>query len=154
LLTQLKLFQILGRFVSFPHIPTSVVNVTCLGCPDAGALHYSKNTFYRHQVAVRNKLGVAPWGPQARQLAESTVATIAESRTDPAELINAAVNALIKEHFELPAIDTLRRVAGTAHRSVNSAQWRGIYDSLSEEQIQALDALLDVKTIYPVIGAG
>ncbi len=147
LLTQLKLFQILGRFVPFPHIPPSVVKhiSTCLGCPDAGALHYSKNTFYRHQVAVRNKLGVAPWGPQARQLAESTVASIAESRTDPAELINAAVNALIKEHFELPAIDTLRRIAGTAHRSVNSAQWRGIYDSLSEKQIQTLDALLDVK---------
>ena len=36
----------------------------------------------------------------------------AEARTDPADLINAAVDALARHRFELPALNALRRLAG------------------------------------------
>jgi hypothetical protein len=45
------------------------------------------------------------------------MAKLAEARTDPADLINAAVNTLVCERFELPALCTLRRLVGTAHRA-------------------------------------
>ena len=72
------------------------------------------------------------------------MATLAEARTDPADLINAAVNALVRGRFELPALRALRRIAGTAHRGVNAAQWQGISAGLREAEGIALDALLNL----------
>ena len=62
---------------------------------------------YRHRAAVLERLGVTGWGAAARQLANQTMIMIAETRTDPAELINAAVDALVRHRFELPSLDTL-----------------------------------------------
>jgi hypothetical protein len=44
----------------------------------------------------------------------------AKARTDPADIINAAVDALIRARFELPALIALRRLAGTAHSKVTA----------------------------------
>ena len=70
------------------------------------------------------------------------------ARTDPADIINSAVDALIRNGFELPALDTLRRLAGTAHSKVNAAQWSEVCDCLPFEHRVALEALLvvDPKT--------
>ena len=72
----------------------------------------------------------------------------AQARTDPADIINSAIDALIRHGFELPALDTLRRLAGTAHRKVNAAQWSEVCDCLPFEQRVALETLLvvDPKT--------
>jgi hypothetical protein len=68
--------------------------------------------------------------------------TVAEARTDPAKLINAAVDALVRHQFELPSLDALGRLAASEHAKVNAAQWQRIRDSVSEEQRSALEALL------------
>mgnify|MGYP007125361010 CR=1 FL=1 len=72
----------------------------------------------------------------------------AQARTDPADIINSAIDALIRHGFELPALDTLRRLAGTAHSKVNAAQWSEVCDCLPFEHRVALEALLvvDPKT--------
>jgi hypothetical protein len=56
---------------------------------------------------------------------------IAKARTDPADLINAAIDALIRNRFEIPALDTLLRTAATAHSTVNAAQWTQVYGQLN-----------------------
>jgi hypothetical protein len=66
-------------------------------------------------------------------MARSSLAKLAEARTNPADLINAAVNTLVRERFELPALRTLRRVAGTAHRAVNDEQCRRVVKTLSSD---------------------
>jgi hypothetical protein len=48
--------------------------------------------------------------------------TVAEARTDPAELINAAVDASVRHQFELPSLDALGRLAASVHAKVNAAQ--------------------------------
>ncbi len=53
---------------------------------------YARATLYRHQAAVLEYLGVTSWGDQARELAESAMTKVAKARTDPADLINAAVD--------------------------------------------------------------
>lgn len=75
-------------------------------------------------------------------MAAATIAQTAESRLDPADLINAAIDALIRERCELPLLSTLRTLAGTAHRLVNAAQWQQVYERLSAEDIAGLDVLL------------
>ena len=72
----------------------------------------------------------------------TAIALAAEGRIDPADLINAAIDALIRESCELPLLSTLRTLAGTAHRLVNAAQWQQVYERLSATDISRLDVLL------------
>ena len=58
------------------------------------------------------------------------------------DLINAAIDTLIRERCELPLLTTLDTLAGTAHRFVNAAQWQQVYERLSAPDIHGLDALL------------
>lgn len=87
---------------------------------------------------------MTPWGAIARGLAQSTMIELAKARTDPADLINAAVDSLIRNRFELPALIALRRLAGTAHSAVNAVQWREVCGQLDEKQRSILESLLVV----------
>ena len=97
---------------------------------------------YRHHDAILQYLGVQPWGPVARELAEATMRNTAQARTNLADPINAAVDALVRHRFELPALIALRRLAGTAHSTVNATQWREIGARLDERDRSALETLL------------
>ena len=140
LLVQLKMFQSIGRFRRAEDIPRVVFEHVArrLGVELDQHLVNPDRTLYRHRPVVLKYLGVTPWGGAARELARSTMIELARARTDPAELINAAVDALVRNRFELPALIALRRLAGTAHSAVNAAQWREVCGALDEKQRSAL----------------
>ncbi len=146
LLVQLKTFQFVGRFLRVDEIPSLIVEYVAnrLGVEGDTRLMSSDSTLYRHRTAVLRRLGVTAWGAAARKLARQTMTMIAEARTSPAELINAAVDALVRGRFELPSLDAFRRLASTVHRQVNTTQWQRIGSRLDEEQRAALEALLTV----------
>jgi Domain of unknown function (DUF4158) len=144
LLTHLKVFQHVGRFLPIAELPAAamsfVVAQARLEMPsDFG---YDRRTLYRHHRAIREFLGITPWGARARAIASGAIAAAAEGRVDPADLINAAIDALIRERCELPMLSTLRELAATAHRLVNTAQWERVHERLSDPVRQELDALL------------
>jgi hypothetical protein len=147
LLVQLKVFQTIGRFRRQEGIPRSVIGHIAerLGVEHGTRLDYPDRTRYRHRAEVIKFLGISPWGDAARLLVQSTMMRIAAARTDPADLINGAIDALIVGRFELPALDTLMRLAATAHSSVNAAQWDEVYGRLSETQRSALESMLIVE---------
>jgi hypothetical protein len=144
LVVQLRVFQAVGRFLPMKDVPASGIEYVAqkLGVECETRVVYSQATLYRHQAAVLEYLGVTAWGEQAREFAVSTMTKIAKARTDPADLINAAVDALVRHRFELPALIALRRLAGTVHSAVNGAQWREVCDHLTAKQSSALEALL------------
>jgi Domain of unknown function (DUF4158) len=144
LLVQLKVFQTIGRFLRASDIPAIVyVHVAQhVGLYDETAIVHPDRTLYRHRPAVLKHLGVRPWAAAARELALSVMIRTAKTRTDPADIINAAVDALIRHRFELPALIALRRLAGTAHSQINEAQWAAVCGRLDEFQRLALEALL------------
>jgi hypothetical protein len=129
LLVQLKMFQTIGRFRRAEEIPATVIEHVAerLGFDFGSTLVYPDRTLYRHRPAVLKYLGVTAWGATARALVQSTMTRIAKARTDPADLINAAIDALILNRFELPALDTPLRTAATAHSTVNVAQWAQVF---------------------------
>ncbi len=98
-----------------------------LGVEFGSAFVHPDRSLYRHRTVILNRLGVIGWGAAARELSLSTMMKTAKTRTDPADIINAAVDALIRHRFELPAIIALRRLAGTAHRRVNAEQWNAVF---------------------------
>lgn len=148
LVVQLRVFRAVGRFLPLKDVPTSGIEYVAqkLGVECETRVLYSQVTLYRHQAAVLEYLGVTSWGDQARALAVSTMTEVAKARTDPADLINAAVDALVRHRFELPALIALRRLAGTVHSAVNGAQWREVCDHLTAKQGSALEALLKVDS--------
>jgi hypothetical protein len=75
---------------------------------------------------------------------ESTMRKVAEARSDPADSINAAADASVRERFELPALIALRRLAGTVYSEVNERPWQQRGASVSEKQRTSLEALLFV----------
>jgi Domain of unknown function (DUF4158) len=128
LLVQLKVFQAVGRFLSLRAVPRLIFEHVAhrLGVDGEIGFESSESTQYRHRKAILDRLGVTAWGTASRRLGHRTMITVAEARTDPAELINAAVNALVRHQFDLPSLDALGRLAGSVHAKVNAAQWQRV----------------------------
>jgi hypothetical protein len=146
LVVQLKIFQVVGRFLRIEEIPAVIVESVAAWLRIEGEIRLlsSARTLQRQRTAILEHLGVSAWTAQTQELAHATMIKIAEARTGPAELINAAVDVLVRGRCELPSLDTLRRLAKTVHRQVNATQWQLIGDRLDERQRAALDALLIV----------
>jgi TnpA family transposase len=119
-----------------------------MGVGSGSNLIFPDRTLYRHRQAILKRLELVSWGTEARALAQATMQRTAQPRTDPADIINSAIDALIRHGFELPPLATLRRLTGTAHRKINAVQWTGVCGRLSPAQQAVLEALLvvDPKT--------
>lgn len=144
LLAQLKVFEHIGRFLPFRALPTVSMSYVAQQLSLEMPLEFviDRRTTYRHNSAIRHFLRITPWGAKARGVASAAIASAAKARIDPADLINAAIDSLIRERCELPLLSSLRRLAGTAHRLVNVGQWRQVHELLSAKDMQGLDELL------------
>ena len=67
-------------------------------------------TFYRHQAAVRSYLSVTAYAEAGERLVEATTLKAAETMSDPADLINRAIETLQNAAIDLPAFSTLDRL--------------------------------------------
>ncbi|MDO8778744.1 MAG: Tn3 family transposase [Burkholderiaceae bacterium] len=150
LLVHLKIFQTIGRFLPAADVPLAAVEYMArrLAVESGATLIFPDRTLYRHRQAILNRLKVVAWGSEARALAQATMCKTAQARTDPADIINSAIDALIRHDFELPPLATLRRLAGTSHSNINTAQWAEVCGRLSSAQRAVLETLLvvDPKT--------
>ncbi|MBK5204948.1 MAG: Tn3 family transposase, partial [Polaromonas sp.] len=150
LLVQLKIFQTTGRFRRSADVPPAATDHVAhrMGVESGSNLIFPDRTLYRHRQAILKRLKVVSWGTEARALAQATMCKTAQARTDPADIINSAIDALIRHDFELPTLATLRRLAGTAHSNINAAQWTEVCGRLSSAQQAVLETLLvvDPKT--------
>ena len=106
LLVGLKIFQTIGRFLPTAEVPLTAIEHVArrMGLETGTNLVFSDRTLYRHRLAILMRLNVISWGPEARTLVEATMRRTALARTDPACIINSAVDALIRHGFELPAL--------------------------------------------------
>ena len=148
LLVHLKIFQTIGRFQLAADVPKVAIEYVAhrLGIESGPKFIFPDRTLYRHRPAILKRLEVVSWGAEARALAQATMQRTAQARTDPADIINSAIDALIRYGFELPALATLRRLAGTAHSNTNAAQWTEVCGRLSTAQRAVLETLLVVDS--------
>ena len=65
--------------------------------------------------------------------------------SDPADLINVAIEPLVEHRFELPAFSTLDRLVGRVRHQVHQHLYDQIAQGLSLADIGRLEALLDVR---------
>ena len=68
-------------------------------------------------------------------MAKSAMEQFASARTHPADLINGAIETLVREHFELPALSTLRRIAGTVQQRIHDQLFEQVAKSLTQRTV-------------------
>ncbi len=142
-LVLLKTFQRLGYFVPFRTVPVVIVAhiagcagilfalVDLLGYDDSG-------THRRHLQVIREHLKVHPYGRPARRLILQVMEEAARTKHDVADLINIALEELIRQRWELPAFVTLHRAA----RHVRAVVARRYYQLIAEAVSPAVQAQL------------
>lgn len=64
-------------------------------------------------------------------------------KDNPADLINVAIEELVKERYELPGFYTLERLIAQSRKEVNQQLFSQVISQLSPEYIQRLNTLLD-----------
>jgi hypothetical protein len=148
LLTLLKVCETLGRFIPPNEIPPEIFRhvARCAGLTERDSIVYVERTLYRHHRKVREFLGITEWNAEAHQVAETTIQRLASARTQPADLINGAIETLVRERFELPALSTLRRIAGTVQQHIHDQLFEQVVNRLNAAHDTALDALLEVPS--------
>jgi hypothetical protein len=101
-------------------------------------------TLYRYRAAARSFLHAAAYTEAGEDLVTSTVLEAATTMSDPADLINLAIEALAKAAIDLPAFSTLDRLANHLRAQVHAQMYDRVAARLTAEQATALDALLAV----------
>lgn len=99
-------------------------------------------SLYRYQAAVRTHLSVAAYSDAAEHLATGTVLDAAETMSDPADLINRAMEALQTAATDLPAFSTLDRFVGRLRVEVHGRMYDRVAARVTSEHAAVLDTLL------------
>jgi len=99
-------------------------------------------SIYRYHAAVRTHLSVAAYGATAEQMVTSIVLSAAETMSDPADLINRAVEALEAAATDLPAFSTLDRLVRRLRAEVHGRIYSRVAARLTPEDVAVLDSLL------------
>ena len=138
-------FRRLGYFPRPDTISEAVVSHvrSRLGLSPQVTLVLPERSLYRYQAAIRRHLGVQVSGETARHLAATVMTEAALTMDNPADLINVAIEELIKERFELPAFTTLERMARHLRRMVNARLFAQVDERLTARGGRRLDTLLE-----------
>ncbi|ODT74357.1 MAG: transposase [Pelagibacterium sp. SCN 64-44] len=149
LATLLKVRQDLGYFPSASdvHVGTLAFLAEQLDLVTVSPLldeTRQKTTLHRYRTAVRVYLGVSPYSDAAEQLVSTTVLAAAETMSDPADLINRAIEVLGKASIDLPAFSTLDRLVNHLRTQVHTRMYDQVTVRLTADVVAALDGLLMV----------
>ena len=122
LVTWLKSFQYLGYFPGLDEVPGPVLTHVrgTLGLAEGvRAEADADRTGKRYREIIRLRLGVKSDKAASRDIAEAAVRAAAQSKDNPADLINVAIEHLVRKRLELPGYTTLDRMVATVRAEVN-----------------------------------
>ena len=147
LAVRLKAYQRLGYFPKLGDIPAVVVDTVrgVLGLPDGVAPETDADrTAKRHRGFVREYLGVKYEAAKVRAVAEQAIRVAALTKDNPADLINVALEELVRARCELPGYSTLDAMAATIRGEVNGEFFTLVSGRLEWAERVRLERLLVV----------
>jgi len=146
LATLLKARQDLGYFPMMDEVHADIVadlalqlKLTAPVWPDEAQ---KTKSLYRYQAAVRTRLSVTPYDDAAEKLVAKTTLEAAETMSDPADLINRAIETLQAAAIDLPAFSTLDRLVNRLRAEVHERIYNRVVGRETTEHRAVLDALL------------
>jgi TnpA family transposase len=143
-LVMLKTFQRLGYFCHFEFIPHSIIDHirTCLKLDKKHSAIAPERSRRRYSKTIKKYLNISTYNKQGQKILAIAVGIAATVRDHPADLINVAIEELVKERYELPAFSTLDRLVLHIRAVINNRLFKKIARSLSLTEISYLDGLL------------
>jgi TnpA family transposase len=141
----LKCYQRLGYFPKLVDVPAVVVDYVRgkLELDEVvEAAHESDRTLWRHRDFVRTRMGVKYTPATVRAVPEVAIRKAAQSKDNPADLINVALDELVRQRCELPGYTTLDAMAAAIRTEVNGGMFTAVAARLDRLQRARLERLL------------
>ena len=145
-LVLLKCCQSLGYIPRMKTIPVQVVQHlrTHLGLQPDVPLTFAHTNLTRARQAIRAYLAVRRYSQGGLELVATAVTEAAQTRSDPADLINLAIEVLVQQRYQLPAFSALDRQVNHIREQVHQQLYAQINARLTGPQRQQLEDLLRV----------
>ncbi len=123
-LAMLKTRQHLGYFPSLPEMPAQIVRFLAgaFGLPHSTPLldaDIKTKTLFRYRSVIRAHLGSTVYGNDGARLIQPAIRSAALTMSDPADLINVAIETLMQDNVERPAYATLDRLVAHVRQQVH-----------------------------------
>lgn len=143
----LKSFQTLGYFPKINEIPTEIVKHLSIQFNISSEIIHTipDRTISRYKSIIREYLNIKEYGASARRLIIESTYKSALVMNNPADLINVAIESLVKERFELPKFNTLDRLVRHIRALVNSKIYESVLKKLTIDRKNQLDNLLYIE---------
>jgi hypothetical protein len=143
----LKTFQRLGYFPQVADVPHAIcehiVHVAGFeALPLRLATYDDTNARTRNTSAILEFLGSASFGMGGEAVLNSAATDAAATKDDLADIINVAIEELIRQRYELPGFTTILKAAQQARVAVNAGYHRLLHDALGEAGRSRVDELL------------
>ncbi len=147
LVVRLKCYQRLRYFPSLDEVPDPVVGHIrgLLGLPEKVTAEVEADrTAKRHREFVRDRLGVKYESAEVRGIAEAAIRAAAQTKDNPADLINVALEELVRKGRELPGYTTLDKMVGRIRTEVNGKVFTSVASRITVSQRARLTEVLRV----------
>jgi TnpA family transposase len=145
LLLGLKCFQRLGYFPRDDQVPKAVIERvrSSLRLPKASVVDVAQRTAEWQRALVRDRVGALLDLARARALAEQAIREEAQVKNHPPDLINVALEVLVREGLELPGFSTLNEIAGRVRAEVNRGMFSAIVARMTQPEVLRANNLLE-----------
>jgi hypothetical protein len=142
----LKTFQRLGYFVKLADVPQPILRKLAQTAGyDAlpnGLDDYDQSTLrVRHMDLVRSWTGASAFDHEALKTIVKSCVEASRLREDLADIINIAIEELLRKRYELPGFTTLFRAARTARATVNRSYYSHISQALDPQTRTRIDTV-------------
>ena len=146
----LKTYQGLHYFPNLQSVPHQVKEFLAkqLGLANETPLlaeANQKKTRSRYRKTIRKYLKRKLYKEEGIELLKAVITKTAYTMSDPADLINVAIEELVKEHTELPAFSTLDRLTSHLRTQVHEKIYQTFTKKLTTGQKSTLEKLLNVS---------
>lgn len=143
----LKCYQYLGRPIKVDEVNISIKKYIAkqLGIgAEIDLSSYSKSTFKNHKNAIRNYLEINLDKKKHRQIMKQSALDAAITKENLADIINRIIEEVFHQRYELPGYQALVRLSRAARTVTNQKSYKKISDSLSQDQKQFINDMLEV----------
>lgn len=150
-LVLLKVFQRLGYFPSLKSIPSALIDYLRAALNLISTIPFNRKIDpSKHYRAVYRFVGVQAYKEGGQTVVESTLRRLLSTMDDPADLVNAILEELVRQRFALPGFtvldDYVLRVREAYHRELHHQ----VVQTLTDAERERLDNLLrrEPESIY------
>jgi len=144
-LVYVKTYQRLGYSIPIADVPAAIVEHIArsvgVTTPVGVAGYDTSGTRQRHLGVIRAHLRVRPFGPLAHRAMVLALVEAARTKHDLADLINVAIEELVRQRYELPVFATLDRAARHVRALLARALYRQVSAALTPAARSTIDAL-------------